>query len=210
MRIIAGQWRSRPLVAPKGDTTRPTADRTRETLFSMLNSRLGSFEDLAVLDLFAGSGALGLEALSRGAAHCTFVEQDANALKALETNIEKLGAKMQSDIRRGSVLSLGSAIKPFDLVLMDPPYASGAGSVALDKLARLRWFAPSAWISVETDTKENIDVKGFAIDTVRDVGKARLTTRFDISQNDRGGLGHYPLPVAPMGRRVFYDRAGLT
>lgn len=175
MRIIAGQWRSRPLVAPKGDTTRPTADRTRETLFSMLNSRLGSFDDLAVLDVFAGSGALGLEALSRGAAHCTFVEQDANALKALETNIDKLGAKSQSDIRPGSVLSLGSAIKPFDLVLMDPPYASGAGSVALDKLARLRWFAPSAWISVETDTKENIDVKGFAIDTVRDVGKARLT-----------------------------------
>ncbi|WP_373473771.1 16S rRNA (guanine(966)-N(2))-methyltransferase RsmD [Sphingorhabdus lacus] len=175
MRIIAGQWRSRLLVAPKGDTTRPTADRTRETLFSMLNSRLGSFDDLAVLDLFAGSGALGLEALSRGAAHCTFVEQDANALKALETNIDKLSAKSQSDIRRGSVLSLGSAIKPFDLVLMDPPYASGAGSVALDKLARLRWFAPSAWISVETDTKEYIDVKGFAIDTVRDVGKARLT-----------------------------------
>jgi 16S rRNA (guanine966-N2)-methyltransferase len=175
MRIISGKWRSRPLVAPKGDTTRPTADRTRETLFSMLNSRLGSFEDLAVLDLFAGSGALGLEALSRGAAHCTFVEQDANALKALETNIDKLAAKAQSDIRRGSVLSLGSAIKPFDLVLMDAPYASGAGSVALDKLSRLRWFAPSAWISVETDTKENIDVKGFVVDATRDVGKARLT-----------------------------------
>ena len=75
MRIISGEWRSRPLVAPKGDTTRPTADRTRETLFSMLTSRLGSFEDLRVLDLFAGSGALGLEALSRGAAHCTFVFQ---------------------------------------------------------------------------------------------------------------------------------------
>ncbi len=175
MRIISGEWRSRPLGAPKGDTTRPTADRTRETLFSMLTSRLGSFEELAVLDLFAGSGALGLEALSRGAATCTFVEHDAAALKALETNIEKLGAKVKSDIRRSSVLSLGSAIKPFDLVLMDPPYASGAGAVALDKLARLGWFAPSAWISVETSAKEDIDVKGFTIDTVRDVGKARLT-----------------------------------
>ena len=68
MRIISGTWRSRPLIAPKGDTTRPTADRTRETLFSMLTSRLGSFEGLQVLDLFSGSGALGLEALSRGAA----------------------------------------------------------------------------------------------------------------------------------------------
>ena len=93
MRIISGQWRSRPLIAPKGDTTRPTADRTRETLFSMLTSRLGSFDDLAILDLFAGSGALGLEALSRGAATCTFVEHDAAALKALENNIEKLGSK---------------------------------------------------------------------------------------------------------------------
>lgn len=173
MRIISGTWRSRPLIAPKGDTTRPTADRTRETLFSMLNSRLGSFEELAVLDLFAGSGALGLEALSRGAATCTFVEHDAAALKALETNITKLGAK--ADVRRSSVLSLGSAIKPFDLILMDPPYASGAGAVALDKLGRTGWFASSAWISVETSTKEDIDVKGFTIDTVRDVGKARLT-----------------------------------
>lgn len=175
MRIISGAWRSRPLIAPKGDTTRPTADRTRETLFSMLTSRLGSFEDLAVLDLFAGSGALGLEALSRGAATCTFVEHDTAALKALETNIEKLGAKPQSEIRRSSVLSLGSAIKPFDVIFMDPPYASGAGSVALDKLGRMGWFASFAWISIETANKENIAVKGFAIETVRDVGKARLT-----------------------------------
>lgn len=175
MRIISGQWRSRPLVAPKGDVTRPTTDRTRETLFSMLASRLGSFEDLAVLDLFAGSGALGLESLSRGAATCTFVEHDASALKALETNIEKLGGKVQSDIRRSSVLSLGSAIKPFDVILMDPPYASGAGSVAVDKLGRLGWFAPSAWISIETSNMEDIDVKGFNIDTVRNVGKARIT-----------------------------------
>jgi 16S rRNA (guanine966-N2)-methyltransferase len=175
VRIISGQWRSRPLVAPKGDTTRPTADRTRETLFSMLTSRLGSFEDLSVLDLFAGSGALGLEALSRGAATCTFVEQDRAALDALDTNIAKLGAKALCDIRKSSVLSLGSAIKPFDLILMDPPYATGAGAVALDKLGRLGWFAPSAWISIETSSKEDIDIKGFTIDTVRDVGKARLT-----------------------------------
>jgi 16S rRNA (guanine966-N2)-methyltransferase len=175
MRIISGQWRSRPLIAPKGDTTRPTADRTRETLFSMLTSRLGSFEDFRVLDLFSGSGALGLEALSRGAAHCTFVEQDALALDALATNIHKLGAKDQSDVRKSSVLSLGTAIKPADIVLMDPPYLSGAGSVALDKLVRFGWFAPSAWISVETSIKEEVDVKGFTIDTVRNVGKAKLT-----------------------------------
>ncbi len=175
MRIISGEWRSRPLVAPKGDTTRPTADRTRETLFSMLTSRLGSFEDLRVLDLFAGSGALGLEALSRGAAHCTFVEQDHLALDALEKNIAKLGGKDRCDVRKSSVLSMGSALKPADIVLMDPPYLSGAGSVALDKLGRFGWFAPSAWISVETSIKEDVEVKGFTVDTVRNVGKARIT-----------------------------------
>ena len=175
MRIISGEWRSRPLVAPKGDTTRPTADRTRETLFSMLTSRLGSFEDLRVLDLFAGSGALGLEALSRGAAHCTFVEQDHLALDALEKNIAKLGGKDRCDVRKSSVLSMGSALKPADIILMDPPYLSGAGSVALDKLGRFGWFAPSAWISVETSIKEDVEVKGFTVDTLRNVGKARIT-----------------------------------
>ena len=175
MRIISGQWRSRPLIAPKGDTTRPTADRTRETLFSMLASRLGSFEELKILDLFAGSGALGLEALSRGAATCTFVEQDKDALTALDANITKLGAKAQCDVRRSSVLSLGPTREAYDLVLLDPPYGSGAGHVALDKLSRLGWFAPSAWISLETGLKEETELKGFTIDAQRNVGKAKLT-----------------------------------
>lgn len=163
------------MVAPKGDVTRPTADRTRETLFSMLNSRLGSFEGLSVMDLFAGSGALGLEAVSRGAASCMFVEQDKAALDALDKNIATLGAGPQTDVRRSSVLSLGSPLKPYDLILMDPPYDSGAGSVALDKLGRMGWFAPSAWISVETSGREEIVLGGYTVDTVRNVGKARLT-----------------------------------
>lgn len=172
MRIIAGKWRGRKIIAPKGETTRPTADRTRERLFSMLTSRLGDFADLQILDLFSGSGALGLEALSRGAAHCTFVEQDHSALQALEKNIETLGAN--ADVRIGSVLALGKARKPYDLVLMDPPYETGAGAVALDKLRRQGWFAPSAWIAIETSRKETIEVKNFDLDCTRDSGKARL------------------------------------
>jgi len=175
MRIISGQWRSRKLIAPKGENTRPTADRTRETLFSMLASRLGSFDELHVLDLFAGSGALGLEALSRGAAHCCFAEQDKAALEALEKNIAGFDAGPLCDIRPGSVMGLGPAQKPFDLVLMDPPYGTGAAQVALDKLGRLGWFAPSAWISVETGRKEDVDVKGYETDKIRDIGKARIT-----------------------------------
>ncbi len=172
MRIIAGEWRGRKIVAPKGETTRPTADRTRERLFSMLTSRLGDFADLQVLDLFSGSGALGLEALSRGAAHCTFVEQDRDALKALEKNIETLSA--DADIRIGSVLALGVARKPYDVILMDPPYETGAGAVALSKLGRHGWFAPSSWIAIETSRKEEVSVKGFELESQRDSGKARL------------------------------------
>lgn len=174
MRIIAGQWRGRPLAAPKGDTTRPTADRTREALFSMLQSRVGSFEDLAVADLFAGSGALGLEALSRGAASCLFVEQDRGALDVLKANIAKLGAK-GAEVRASSVLAIGPARAPLDLIMMDPPYASGAGNVALDKLARLGWTTPATWVSIETGKTEDVEVAGFAIEAERVHGKAKIT-----------------------------------
>jgi 16S rRNA (guanine966-N2)-methyltransferase len=175
VRIIAGDWRGRKLTAPAGDTTRPTADRTRETLFSMLVSRLGSFEGLAVADLFAGSGALGLEALSRGAARCTFVEQDAAALKALKANVAALEAGTRADVRASSVLSLGPAKEPLDLLLLDPPYNSGAGAVALDKLQRLGWIGPATWISLETAVNEEPEVKGLEAVADRKVGKARLT-----------------------------------
>ena len=173
MRIISGTWRGRPLIAPKGEATRPTADRTREALFSMLTSRVGSFEGLAVGDFFAGSGALGLEALSRGAASCVFVEQDKAALDALRANLAKLGAK--GDVRATSVLALGPAPRPLDLILMDPPYASGAGNVALDKLRRLGWAGPATWISIETARDETIEVGGFDVDAERIHGKAKLT-----------------------------------
>lgn len=173
MRVIAGEWRGRPLVAPKGDVTRPTADRTREALFSMLTARLGDFDGLAVGDFFAGSGALGIEALSRGAASCLFVEQDRSALDALRANLDKLGAR--GDVRATSVMALGPARQPLDVIMMDPPYGTGAGSVALDKLARLGWIGPGSWISIETAKQEEVAVGGFVVDTSRVHGKARLT-----------------------------------
>ncbi|WP_438731275.1 16S rRNA (guanine(966)-N(2))-methyltransferase RsmD [Parasphingorhabdus sp. DH2-15] len=175
MRIISGEYRGRRISAPKGtDITRPTADRTRETLFSMLTSRLGSFEDLEILDLFAGTGALGLEALSRGAKHCYFVEQDRAAVKQLEANIAHLGAEGKATVRMASVMSIGTAVKTADLVLMDPPYGSNAGAVALDKLNRLGWFAPSTWIAMETGRDENVENIDFEKDAERKVGKAML------------------------------------
>lgn len=175
MRIIAGEWRGRPLRAPEGDTTRPTADRTRETLFSMLASRLGSFEGLAVADLFAGSGALGLEALSRGAGSAVFVEQDAGAVRSIRANIAALRCAPQCDVRAGSVLSLGPVQQPFDLVMLDPPYKTGAGAVAIDRLVRLGWIGEATWISLETAAGEIPDVRRCAVDADRKVGKALLT-----------------------------------
>lgn len=174
LRIVAGEWRGRKLAAPEGDTTRPTADRTRETLFSMLVSRLGDFEGLKVADLFAGSGALGLEALSRGAAHCLFVDQDAAAIRAIRKNIANLRAQDRSDVRASSVMSLGAAKEPLDLVLLDPPYDTGAGAVAVDKLARLGWIGEATWVSLETAKGESVSIRGFETETERDVGKARL------------------------------------
>jgi len=174
LRIVAGEWRGRKLAAPEGDTTRPTADRTRETLFSMLASRLGTLEGLKVADLFAGSGALGLEALSRGAAHCLFVDQDAAAIRAIRSNIANLHAQSRSDVRAASALSLGAAREPLDLVLLDPPYDTGAGAVAIDKLARLGWIAEHTWVSVETAKAETVAIRGFEVESTRDVGKARL------------------------------------
>jgi 16S rRNA (guanine966-N2)-methyltransferase len=175
MRIIAGEWRGRKLTAPKGDATRPTADRTRETLFSMLTSRLGSFEDLRVADLFAGSGALGIEALSRGAAQCLFVEQDRKAVDAIRANLASLGAQSRARVETGSVMQLRLVNEPYDLILLDPPYKTGAGAVALDRLRRLGWIGDATWIAVETAADESVEVEGLNVETERRIGKGKLT-----------------------------------
>jgi 16S rRNA (guanine966-N2)-methyltransferase len=174
MRIIAGEWRGRTIEAPPGVATRPTADRVRETLFSMLTSRLGSFEDLRVADLFAGSGALGLEALSRGAAAATFVELDPKAAAAIKRTAERLGAGDRVLILGCSALSVPKT-DPFDLVLADPPYATGSGTAAVKAVTSAGWLAPGGWMSVETGRNEPLDSCGLVVDAARNVGRARLT-----------------------------------
>jgi 16S rRNA (guanine966-N2)-methyltransferase len=171
MRIIAGAWRGRPIEAPAGEVTRPTSDRAREALFSMLASRLGTFEGLRVADLFAGTGALGLEALSRGAAHCTFVETDRKAIEALRRNIAKLGAGDRADVRSQSALYAPPG--PFDLILMDPPYTSGLGPQAL--AASRDSIAPGGWISLETGARETVEAEGFTLEAERVHGKAKIS-----------------------------------
>jgi 16S rRNA (guanine966-N2)-methyltransferase len=174
MRIIAGTWRGRTIEAPPGQSTRPTSDRVRETLFSMLASRLGSFDELRVADLFAGSGALGFEALSRGAARVTFVESDAKASAVIRRNAEKLGAADRVQIVSGSALTPPRS-QPFDLIFADPPYAESSGTGVVEAVSKADWLAPGGWLSIETARADPVEPGELEIANVRDVGRARLT-----------------------------------
>ena len=172
MRIIAGEWRGRRIEAPAGETTRPTSDRAREGLFSMLASRLGSFEGLQVADLFAGTGALGLEALSRGAQFCTFVEKDRKAIDILKANIARLGAQARSEVRGQAVEHAPGPPGPCDLILIDPPYGSGLAQPALERAAA--WLAPGGWLGVELHGEALQPPSGMEPQAERRFGKARL------------------------------------
>ena len=160
MRIIAGEHRGRPLKAPKGMGTRPTTDRVRESLMSALGSELGGFDDVVVLDAFAGSGGLGLEALSRGAAFACFCERDASALKVIEENVRTLRydrdrARVQrADVLKGGVVH---GPKPYDLVFLDPPYALAASDVfaLLERLDAASALEPHVVISYEHASTAN-------------------------------------------------------
>ena len=174
MRIIAGQFRGRQLQAPPGSATRPTGDRVREALFSMLVSRLGSFDDLRVADLYAGSGALGLEALSRGAAEAVFVETDPKAQAAIKANAAKLGVTDKVRVLGGSALALPRS-EPFDLILADPPYANGSGTALVRAVTQAGWLAPGGWLSIETEQRDAVDPGDLSPEADREIGKARIT-----------------------------------
>ena len=174
MRIIAGAWRGRTIDAPPGPAIRPTADRVRETLFSMLVSRVGPFEGLRVADLFAGSGALGFEALSRGAADVTFVDNDPKAVANIRRNADKLGAGERARVRPASALALPPA-GPFDLIFADPPYTPGSGSAAAAAVVAAGWLASGGWIGVESARKDKVSADGLELVVERDVGAARIT-----------------------------------
>ena len=121
MRVVAGELRGRKIEAPEGKTTRPTTDKAREATFNALGS-LGVVVDAHVVDAFAGSGALGIEALSRGAAHCTFIERNREALVVLQRNIDTLGLRDRATVVRGDALSQLVSVRKADIVLADPPY----------------------------------------------------------------------------------------
>jgi len=157
MRIIAGAWRGRALRAPPGAQTRPTADRVRQALFDMLLHAPWGGRDavdcVRVLDGFAGTGALGLEALSRGAAHATFIERDGAALAALRANVAALGAAGRCEVLGMDLLAAPNGMA-CGLVFLDPPYGQDLVPRALAWLTRQGWIAPGALVVAETGRDE--------------------------------------------------------
>jgi 16S rRNA (guanine966-N2)-methyltransferase len=148
MRIVAGKFRGRALAQPDLDGLRPTADKVRESVFNILAHGIADFElaGARVIDLFAGTGALGLEALSRGAAYCLFIEEAAEARALIRRNVEAFGLTGESKIFRRDATGLGPAghMGKYDLAFLDPPYGQGLGDIALGSLAGGEWLNPGA------------------------------------------------------------------
>ncbi|KQU65782.1 16S rRNA (guanine(966)-N(2))-methyltransferase RsmD [Aminobacter sp. DSM 101952] len=152
MRVVGGDLRGRPLATPRDNAIRPTTDRTREAVFNMLAHRFADrLEGARVLDLFAGTGALGIEALSRGASYCVFIEESAEGRGLIRTNVEAFGLTGRTKIFRRDATGLGDAgtLGPFGLVFADPPYGKGLGEGALRSARAGGWLAPGALCVVE-------------------------------------------------------------
>lgn len=152
VRIVGGEFRGRVIAAPKGQSIRPTTDRTRESLFNILaHSYPEAIDGTRVLDLFAGTGALGFEAMSRGARHVTFVEQGVEGRGLIQTTLDAFGLLGRAKVLRRDATKLGPAgtIAPFDLLFADPPYGKGLGDRALASAASGGWLVPGALALLE-------------------------------------------------------------
>jgi 16S rRNA (guanine966-N2)-methyltransferase len=178
MRIVAGKFRGKALLSPRDESIRPTSDRAREAVFNILASRIGpNFDGRRVLDLFAGTGALGLEALSRGAANVVFVDNGAEARGLIRDHIEAFGAGGVTKLLRRDATDLGSvgSMRPFDLVFLDPPYGKGLGERALISARDGGWLAPGAILMLEESSEVELALPaGFTEDDVRDYGAAKV------------------------------------
>jgi 16S rRNA (guanine966-N2)-methyltransferase len=179
MRIVAGRFRGKTLLSPGDATIRPTADRVREAVFNIIASRLGpGLEGRRVLDLFAGTGALGLEALSRGAARAVFVDNGAEARGLIRDHIEAFGVAGTAKLLRRDATDLGPAgsFGAFDLVFLDPPYGKGLGERALVSARAGGWLAPEALIVLEegSGVAELAPPAGFVVEDRREYGAAAV------------------------------------
>lgn len=181
MRIVGGEFRGKRLVAPEGkDAVRPTSDRTREAVFNVLLHKFQgpgfSLIGARVADVFAGTGAMGLEALSRGAAHATFVEKTPQALKALAANIAAMAPAGATEVVRANATALPMVARPVSIAFLDPPYDAGLLEPALASLAARGWLEPGALCVCETAfTTDVTPPEGFTAEDERRYGKAKVT-----------------------------------
>ncbi len=181
MRIVAGSLKGRAIVTPEGQNTRPTSDRARQAIFNVLEHApwADGLHEARVIDLYAGSGALGFEALSRGAAFCLFVDTDDGARGAIRENMDAYGLFGRCRVHRRSATDLGprpgSAGEAFTLAFLDPPYAKGLGEQTLARLLEGGWLAPGAVVVFERGSDEpEIDTSGYERLDARDYGAARV------------------------------------
>lgn len=178
MRIVAGRFKGKALAAPAGASTRPTSDRLRETIFNVLaHGHDRVLTDARVLDLFAGTGALGLEALSRGARAAVFIEEASGARAVIRRNVETLGLTGATKIFRRDATRLGpcGTIAPFDLVFLDPPYRKGLGARALASAIAGGWLAPGAIAVLEEDARVEVELpEGVTALDRRTVGDSQI------------------------------------
>lgn len=182
MRIVSGQFRGKTLASPQGLSTRPTSDRARQAIFNILAHApwcpFSLPENAFVMDIFAGTGALGLESLSRGAAHAVFVEQSAEAIKALRLNIDSMKIGNQTQILRNDALRLPPRppmLAPRNLVFIDPPYGKNLGVAALRAAIAADWLAPEAVCVMEMAKKEPEPLpEGFTLADTRHYGVAEV------------------------------------
>ena len=179
MRIVAGKFKGREIKGPTGGATRPTSDRVRESIFNILAHGIEGFEleDVRVMDLFAGTGALGLEAVSRGAKYCCFVEEDAGARGVIRTNADACGVIGQTRIWKRDATDLGPCApqSPYDLVFVDPPYGKGLGEKALDALIKGGWLVAGGIVVLEEANESQIEeIAGLALIDTRNYGDTRV------------------------------------
>ncbi|WP_312783486.1 16S rRNA (guanine(966)-N(2))-methyltransferase RsmD [Brevundimonas sp.] len=181
MRIVAGSLKGRAIIAPEGQNTRPTSDRARQAIFNVLEhaSWADGLHEARVMDIYAGSGALGFEALSRGAAFALFVEIDDGARGVIRENMDAYGLFGRARVHRRSAIDLGerpgSVGEAFDLAFLDPPYAKGLGEQTLQRLREGQWLKPGAIVVFERGSDEpDIDTPGYERLDARDYGAARV------------------------------------
>ena len=190
MRIVAGRHRGRTIEVPAGDDIRPTADRARQAVFDVLAHHPATAGKLLagaeVLDAFAGTGAMGLEALSRGAAHATFMDSAPQSVACIRTNALKLGEGKRADVLRADAAKPPKAGKPATLAFLDPPYGKAWADAALEALAARGWFADGAVVVVEHDADEELEpLPSFIQFDQRRYGRARFLFLRYLGQGSR-------------------------